>query len=57
MPLSILFGVLMVIWFVLGLWIGYVPNQPYQFRAVAGNFLLFLLFCILGWKVFGPPVQ
>ena len=57
MPLSILFWVLMVLWFVLGLWIGYVPNQPYQFRAVAGNFLLFLLFCILGWKVFGPPVQ
>jgi len=57
MPLSILFWVLMILWFVLSIWAGYIPGQPYPYRAVGGNFLLFILFVILGWKVFGSPVQ
>lgn len=57
MPLSILFWVLMILWFVLGMWGSYVPGQPYPLRAGVGNLMLFLLFCILGWKIFGSPVQ
>ena len=57
MPLSILFWVLMILWLVLGSWAGYVPGQPYPFRTFGANFLLFLLFVIVGWKVFGSPVQ
>ena len=57
MPLSILFWVLMILWLVFGLWNGYVPGQPYPYRLAVGNFLLFILFVIVGWKVFGSPVQ
>lgn len=57
MPLPILFWVLMILWLVLGLWVNYIPGQPYPLRSGAGTFLLFVLFAILGWKVFGSPVQ
>jgi hypothetical protein len=47
----------MILWLVFGLWNGYVPGQPYPYRLAVGNFLLFILFVIVGWKVFGSPVQ
>lgn len=57
MPLSVLFWVLMIFWLVFGAWSVYVPGQPYPVRTTAGNFLLFILFCILGWAQFGGPVR
>jgi hypothetical protein len=55
-PIGILFWVLMLIWFVFGLY----WNWPSD-RATAGpagsHVLLFLLFVLVGWKLFGPPLQ
>lgn len=57
MPLSILFWVIMIVWLVFGVWSSYTPGQPYPFRPLAVNFLLFILFCLLGWAQFGAPVK
>jgi hypothetical protein len=40
-----------------GLWAGYVPGQPYTYRHWGGNIVLFILIGLLGWKVFGAPIQ
>lgn len=57
MSMGLVFWILMLIWLIFGLglqfgWFG--PNQTY---AVWGNtLLLFILFVLLGWKVFGPAI-
>ena len=50
--MSILFWVIMLLWLVLGLWSTW-PN----IRAGVPNLILFLLLLILGWRVFGAPLQ
>lgn len=57
MTLAVLFWVLMIVWLVFGFWSGYVPGQPYSFRAWGGGVLGFVLLAILGWATFGAPVK
>ena len=57
MTLDLLYWILMLFWLVFGVWSGYTPGQPYPVRSWGGNLLLFLLFIILGWQVFGAPVK
>ena len=57
MPMSILYWVLMIIWLIFGMWAGYTPGQPYPYRSWGGNLLIFILMGILGYKVFGGPIQ
>jgi len=55
MDTSILFWVLMIIW-ALFYGVGYrFPDQPWA--RGGGYFLTFVLFVIIGWKLFGPPVH
>lgn len=56
MPLGLIFWVLMLIWFVFSLAVfgGYVGGT---YAVGGGAFLHFVLFLVLGWKVFGAPVQ
>ena len=60
MPLGILFWTLMIIWFVFGVWWAW-PGQaqaPYAGYFPIGNtVLLFILFLLLGWHAFGPPIH
>jgi hypothetical protein len=46
----------MLVWLIFGLaWhVGYIvgPAGP-----IGGTLLLFVLFLLLGWKVFGPPLH
>jgi hypothetical protein len=57
MSLQLLFWILMLFWLIFGVWAGYTPGQPYPFKSWGGNLLLFCLFIILGWQVFGAPVK
>lgn len=50
MPMGILFWVLMILW-AIGSFMGW-GGYP-----VAGVGLLIVLFGLLGWKTFGPPLQ
>lgn len=57
MTKSMLFWVLMLLWLVLGCWISYAPFMSGSYH-VGGLFLFpFLLFTLLGWQVFGQPIQ
>jgi hypothetical protein len=56
MSLQLIFWIIMLVWLIFGFAYhgGYLAG-PY---GVWGNTLLiFVLFLILGWKVFGSPVQ
>lgn len=59
MPLGLIFWVIMLLWLLLGLgmqfgWFGAANPQV----GVWGNtLLLFLLFALLGWRVFGAAIQ
>jgi hypothetical protein len=52
---GILFWVLMILWAVFWGWGYWTPEQP--FARGGGYLLTFALFFIIGWKLFGPPVQ
>jgi hypothetical protein len=57
MSMGLMFWIIMLVWFIFGAWTGY--NQP----AGAGwwgwgsSLLVFVLFLILGWHAFGPPIH
>lgn len=55
--IGVLFWLLMIFWFVLGIIFTWpsAPTTPLGFRPVGNHFLIFIVICILGWKVFGPP--
>lgn len=52
MTLGLAFYIIMLIWFVFGVWSSW-PNH----QQVGGNFMLFVLMLLLGWRVFGPPIH
>lgn len=56
MSLGLAFWILMLIWAVFGLLthFGYVSGV---YAIGANTVLLFVLFALLGWKVFGPPLH
>jgi hypothetical protein len=54
MPAGMIFWMLMILWAVFGLWWG-ISRSPYGQYVGAG--LIFVLFFLLGWKVFGFVVQ
>jgi hypothetical protein len=56
MPMGILFYVLMLLWFLFGLYWSW-PSRAENYGIVGGHLMLFLLFLLLGWRVFGPPLQ
>lgn len=52
MTVGLLFWILMLIWLVFGAWRNW-PNH-----ALLGyDLLTFILFLLLGWHAFGPPVR
>ena len=56
MTRGLVFWVLMLIWLVFGiLWHFSIVGAPYN--ILGGVLLLFILFALLGWQVFGPPIK
>ena len=53
MTLGLAFYILMLLWLAFGIWRDW-PGNAY---VVGGNLMLFLLFLLLGWKVFGAPIH
>lgn len=51
MSFALLFAVIMILWFFWGI----IPGAPYQSHV--SHILLFVLFLLLGWKVFGPLIH
>lgn len=58
MPMGILFYVLMLIWFIFGLYWNWPRDQAAPgYGLIGGNLMLFILLLLLGWRTFGPPLQ
>ena len=52
MSLGLAFYIILLIWAVFGVWWNW-PNQ----QVVGGNLMMFVLFLLLGWRVFGAPLH
>jgi hypothetical protein len=60
MSLGLAFWVLMFIWLILGLfwaWPGSAQTPYHAYLPMGGTILLFVLFLLLGWHDFGPPLH
>jgi hypothetical protein len=58
MKIGLLFWILMLVWLVFGVWAYWpVSGAVVAYPLVGGNLLLLVLVGLLGWKVFGPPLQ
>jgi hypothetical protein len=55
MTRGLIFWILMLIWFVFALAVfgGFAGH----YGPVGNNLLTFILFLLLGWQVYGPPVK
>ncbi len=56
MSIGVIFWVLMILWFVLGLYVNW-PADRGQAPMLGGTLLLFILLFLLGWAAFGFVVQ
>ncbi len=56
MPMGILFWVLMIFWFLFGLYWNREDLKAGKYD-IGGSLLMFILLALLGWKVFGPVLQ
>jgi hypothetical protein len=56
MTIAFLFWLLMLLWLLFGLYWTW-PADGRAFAPVGGNLLLFILLFLLGWKLFGFPIQ
>lgn len=59
MTMGLIYWVLMLIWLVFGIILigGFATGQVAHYGPTVNTLLLFILFLLLGWKVFGRPVQ
>ena len=59
MRIGLLFWILMLVWLVFGIWSFWPAGSggPVLYGPLGGGVMLLLLVGLLGWKVFGPPVQ
>lgn len=55
MKLSFLYWLLMFLWLLSGAWVGYRPGDRFSWGGWA--LVLFLLFLMIGLKLFGAPIQ
>jgi low affinity Fe/Cu permease len=56
MSLGLCFWILMLIWFVFGVLIHFAFVAG-SYAVLGNSVLLFILFLLLGWQVFGPPLH
>ena len=57
MTFGLVFWILMLLWFIGGLYWNWPAGGAGVGWPVGHNLLLFILLLLLGWKVFGPPIH
>jgi len=57
MPLNVAFWVIMIVWFLFGLVMHFGVITGAVWGPTVNSVLLFVLFGILGWQVFGPVIR
>jgi hypothetical protein len=56
MTLGLAFWIIMLIWLVFGI-LSHLGFVGASYGLLGGTVLLFVLFLLLGWQVFGPPLR
>ena len=56
MTFGLIYWIMMLLWLIFGIWGWYTPQQP-RWGWVGHGAFLFVLFLLLGWRVFGAPVH
>ena len=56
MSMGLMFWVLMLLWFVFSLVSAFGGGAIGEYGPAVNSVLLFILFVLLGWKVFGKPI-
>ena len=59
MTFGLAYWILMLLWLVLGLWWSWpaAAGGYHGWFPLGNTLLIFLLFLLIGWKVFGPPLH
>ena len=57
MQIGLLFWILMVLWLVFGAYSNRADLRGGNYGPLGGSLMLFILILLLGWKVFGSPIQ
>lgn len=57
MPIGLLFWLIMILWFVFGLYVNRTDLRGGNYGPAGGNLLLFILLFLLGWHSFGFVIQ
>lgn len=57
MPIGILYWMILIIWFLFGLYWHRTDMAGGNYGIVGGNLILLVLFGLIGWKLFGPILQ
>ena len=57
MPLSLLYWILMLLWLIAGFWWGWGQEGPARYSWFGWSIILFLMFLVLGLRVFGAPIK
>ena len=55
MTLGLAFWIIMLLWFIFGAYAAW--STPHAILPLGHNVLVFLLFLLLGWQVFGAPLK
>jgi Flp pilus assembly protein protease CpaA len=56
MTIGFIFWLLMLLWLVFGAWTHWSAATPPNWPVLGGSLFAFILFFLLGWKVFGWPI-
>jgi hypothetical protein len=55
-PIGLLYWLLVILWLIFGLWSGWPVGNPNGWRPIGGSVLIFVLFVLIGLKLFGFPI-
>ena len=55
--IGFIFWLLMILWLLFGLYWNRADLRGGNYGLVGGNVMLFIVLFLLGWKVFGFPIQ
>jgi hypothetical protein len=57
MSIGFVFWLLMLLWILFGLYVGWPGRPQIAYGPIGSNLLLFILLFLLGWAVFGFIIQ
>lgn len=57
MSLGLIFWIIMLLWLLGALYWNWPGNAPPTYWLFGNSMLLFILFLLVGWQIFGAPIH